>query len=76
MEAFQDGLAAIADVFQIVAGVIGQARAMRVEIADRDMCGHPGIDQPEPGQVRLDRRVPADHAARDLMRDDGRADRL
>ncbi|MNN14486.1 hypothetical protein D3C81_1275490 [compost metagenome] len=67
-QARQHLAAVVAHVFEPVAGVVGQAGTMRIEVADGDGFSRFRIGQCKPWQVLDHRGVPADAAAPDLPR--------
>ena len=75
-QAAQHFSAAETEVFQQIAGVVGQAAAMRVHVADGDLARDPRIEHDESGIQLAQPGIPGDFAVANERGDDGSADRL
>src|SRR5205814_7697312 len=75
-QAVQDFGAGETEVFQEIAGVIGQAASMRVHIADSDLMRNPRIEHDESRMELVEPGVPGDFAVANEGGDDGSADRF
>ena len=68
--------AVVAEVLELVAGVVGQPRPVGEHVADGDHLCHRGVGEREPGQLRHDRRVPVEIVLADLLSHHRGAQRL
>jgi hypothetical protein len=72
----EDGGLVVAEVFEQVTGMVGQAAAMGEDVGDRRVVGDPRVREREVGQVLAHRVRPGHLPALRRGGDHGRADRL